>query len=365
MRFRGVATAGVLLALAGCSKDYPNPFGDQIQTNKPTADAGLIFTGNGWSDTAGEGREAFSASTTGASLTRLTFCNQAESVCDTAEAMLAPDRRRAILRVLDTDSNGDGVLSAEDGYALVYVDLDRQAQANLVEASQQVTGMDWSPVQDLVVYSAQGAGGEDLFRTTPIRPTADNQQDTRNLSCVADPTTGAPAACDNRIRERRPRIDPSGSFLVYERIGVDGKGQIWVFQNVTTAFAVTTGGPGSEALTGTPYVVGSDADPDFSPDNGSIVFRRLTATGNGGRGTWNIMAVNSDATNLRTLVSGPAWRSAPDWSVDGSIAFAETDVATGIPTLVRIDADGSNRRTLLSLAAGFRLDFPRWLRPSS
>jgi hypothetical protein len=352
----------VLLALASCSKDYPNPFEGQIATSPPSADAALIFTGNGWSEASGQGREAFSANDAGSSLTRLTFCNDSTQVCDTAEAMLAPDQRRAILRVLDTDTNADGVLSADDGYALVFADLDRKAQATLVEASQQVTGMDWAPSQDLVVYSAQGLGGEDLFRTDPIRPTDDNQQQTRNLTCLSA-AEGATTPCDNRIRERRPRIDPSGSFLCFERIGLDGKGQIWVFQNVTMLFGVTTGGPGSEPLTGTPYVVGSDADPDFSPDNGSLVFRRLTATGNGGRGTWDILAVNNDGTNLRPIAVGGAWRSAPDWNLDGSIVFAESDVATGIPRLVQVDADGSNRRILLSLAAGFRLDFPRWLRP--
>ncbi len=361
---RALATALVPLALAACNGDYPNPFEGQIRTGKPTADAGLVFTGNGWSETAGSGREAFSLSAGGASLTRLTFCNETALACDTAEVVLAPDRRRAILRVLDTDTNGDGVLRADDGYALVFADLDRQAQANLVEASQKVTGMDWSPVQDLVVYSAQGIGGEDLFRTDPIRPTADNQQDTRNLSCPTG-QNGVTPPCDNRIRERRPRIDPSGQFLVYERIGADGKGQIWAFQNVASIFPITTGGPGSEPLTGTPYVVGSDADPDFSPDNASIVFRRLTATGNGGRGTWDILAVDSDGTNLRTVARGGAWRSAPDWAIDGSIAFAEIPVSTGIPALVRVNADGSNRQVLFSLPAGFSLDFPRWLRPVS
>lgn len=361
---RGLALAFVLVPLAACNGDYPNPFEGQIRTGKPSADAGLIFTGNGWSQDTGSGREAFSVSAAGASLTRLTFCNETAVACDTAEVALAPDRRRAILRVLDTDTNGDGVLSADDGYALVYVDLDRQAQANLVEASQKVTGLDWSPVQDLLVYSAQGIGGEDLFRTNPIRPTDDNAQDTRNLTCPTG-QNGVTPPCDARIRERRPRIDPSGQFLIYERIGADGKGQIWAFQNVASVFAVTTGGPGSEPLTGTPYVVGSDADPDFSPDNSSIVFRRLTATGNGGRGTWDILAIDSDGTNLRTIASGGAWRGAPDWSLDGSIAFAETPVSTGIPSLVRVDADGGNRTTLLSLPAGFSLDFPRWLRPAS
>ncbi len=364
MRLRVPRAVGVLLVagLAACNKDYPNPFGDQIQTNPPTTDATLVFTGNGWAAEAGQGREAFSSTSEGASLTQLTFCNNATKVCDTAEAVIAPDRRRAILRVLDTDTNGDGVLSADDGFSMVFVDLDRQAQATLVEATQKVTGLDWSPAQDLVVYSAQGAGGEDLFRTDPVRPTDDNQQQTRNLTCVSA-ADGGTTPCDPTIRERRPRIDPTGSVACFERIAADGKGQVYIFQNVSNIIRVTTGGPGSEPLTGTPYVVGSDADPVFSPDAASIAFRRLTATGNGGRGSWTIYTVSLDGTNLKAVATGPEWRSAPDWARDGSIAFAEIDPTTQIPSLIRIDADGANRRSVLSLAANFRLDFPRWLRP--
>jgi hypothetical protein len=363
MRFRPPAIAALLLALlANCNKDYPNPFAEQIATQPPTADASLVFTSNGWSSVAGQGREPFSVSNSGASLTRLTFCNESGRVCDTLEATLAPDRQRGILLVRDQDTNGDGVLSPEDGQSLVYVDLTRQATAVLVEASEEVTGMDWSPTADLIVYSAQGSGGEDLFRTDPVRPTADNQQQTRNLTCplAADGTT---PACDRSIRERRPRIDSTGSVACYERIAADGKGQVWIFQNQNTLLPVTTGGPGSEPLTGTPYVVGSDADPDFSPNRASLVFRRLTATGNGGAGTWDILAVDVNGSNLRTLVAGSAWRGAPDWGPDGTIVFAETDPATGVPSLVRINADGSGRSTILSLAAGFRLDSPRWLAP--
>ncbi len=363
MRFRSPATAALLFALlASCSKDYPNPFADQIATRPPTADASLVFTGNGWSSVAGQGREMFSVSNSGASLTRLTFCNENGRTCDTLEAVLAPDRVRGILRVRNQDTNGDGSISAADGESLVYVDLTRQATAVLVEASQQVTGMDWSPSADLIVYSAQGIGSEDLFRTDPARPTADNQQQTRNLTCplAADGTT---AACDRSIRERRPRIDPTGSVACYERIAADGKGQVWIFQNQNTLIPVTTGGPGSERLTGTPYVVGSDADPDFSTNLASLVFRRLTATGNGGDGTWDILAVDVNGSNLRTLVTGPAWRGAPDWGPDDTIVFAEIDPATGVPSLVRINADGSGRSHILSLSSGFRLDSPRWLAP--
>jgi WD40-like Beta Propeller Repeat len=361
-RFRSLALAAVLVvAHVGCNRDYPNPFEDQISTNVPTADAALVFTGNGWSDTAGTGSEAFSAAAAGSALTRLTFCNVPGRGCDVAEVVLAPDRRRAILRVLDTDTNADGVLSPDDGYSLVFVDLQRQAQATLVEASQKVTGLDWSPVQDLILYSAQGAGGEDLFRTDPVRPTSDNQQQTRNLTCLSA-AEGAAIPCDPRVRERRPRIDPSGTIACYERIGADGKGQVWLFQNVNTIAQVTTGGAGTTPLTGTPYVVGSDADPVFSPDGTRVVFRRLVATGNGGRGSWNILTARVDGTDLRSIASGPRWRSAPDWGSDGAIAFAQIDPATGVPSVVSVDASGAGRR-VLSLGAGFLLDAPRWLRP--
>lgn len=361
MRSRSPATATLLLTLlGGCNKDYPNPFADQIATRPPSADASLVFTANGWASAPGQGREMFSVSSSGASLTRLTFCNDNGRLCDAIEATLAPDRQRGILRLRDQDTNGDGVLSAEDGESLVYVDLTRQATAVLVEASQQVTGMDWSPNADLLVYSALGSGGEDLFRTNPVRPTADNLQQTRNLSCplAAD---GSTPACDRSIRERRPRIDPSGSVACYERIAADGKGQIWIFQNQTALFPVTSGGAGSAPLPGTPYVVGSDADPDFSPNTTAIVFRRLSATGNAGQGNWDILAIDADGSNLRSLATGAAWRGAPDWGPDGTIVFAEIDPATDVPSLVRINADGSGRVTMLSLAAGFRLDSPRWL----
>ena len=68
---------------------------------------------------------------------------------------------------------------------------------------------------------------------------------------------------------------------------------MWVFNSGSDQFPVTTGGPGSDTLAGTPYVVGSDTDPDYSPDGRMLVFRRLTATGNGGLGTWDITGAKS------------------------------------------------------------------------
>jgi hypothetical protein len=191
------------------------------------------------------------------------------------------------------------------------------------------------------VYAAAGEGGiEDLYRADP------NCLNARNLTSTA------------AVRERRPRIDPSGSAALFERIDATGKGQVWLFSSTGAQVKVTSGGDGAQALAGTPYVVGSDADPDYSPDGRSVVFRRLTSTGNGGLGTWDLMTARLDGTALATIVTGPAFRGAPDWSTRG-IVFPEIDAASA--RLVVVQADGTGRQVPVTLGASFDISYPRWL----
>ncbi|MGH2688902.1 MAG: TolB family protein, partial [Actinomycetota bacterium] len=265
--------------------------------------------------------------------------------CDTVEAAVAPDRRRLAVRKVARDTNNDGRYGPEDGEALLIVDLSRGVEGELFPQALRVSGIDWSPREDILVYSALGEGDrEDLFRTVP-RPAPEE-----SFNLTLSPT----------VRECRPRIDPTGTVAVYERIEDSGKGQIWLFGSRTAQTRVTSGGPGTDPLPGTPYVVGSDADPDFSPDGRFLVFRRLTGTGNGGLGTWDVMIVRTDATALATLVTGPAYRGAPDWGSQG-IVFDEVDLAAGESRLVVIQPDGSGRRVIVTGAASTTLSFPRWL----
>jgi Tol biopolymer transport system component len=161
------------------------------------------------------------------------------------------------------------------------------------------------------------------------------------------------------VRERRPRIDPTGSIAVYERADAAGKGEIFIWNSPGSQVRVTTAAPGDELLAGTTYIVGSDTDPDYSPDGRSVVFRRLTGTGNGGLGTWDVMTVRTDRTNLTTLATGPAYRSAPDWGPKG-IIFSEIDRGTGLAQLVVMQPDGSGRRVIATFN-GFDVASPRWL----
>jgi Tol biopolymer transport system component len=334
------SVVGLALA-ASCSSDYPG-----FQNPNPTLPlkpgASLLFTGNGYITRGGSPRELFAVETSGANLSRLTFCNNSRP-CDVVEAAASTDRNRVAIRRL-TDVDGDGRLTSADGEALLVVDLSRSEEASLQLSSGQVSGVDWSPAGEVIVYSGLGEGNlEDLWRIDS------NGQNKGNLTASA------------AIRERRPRIDPQGMIAVFERIESGGKAQIYIFNSSVSQVKVTSGGPGAELLTGTPYIVGSDADPDFSPDGKSVVFRRLTGTGNGGLGTWDIMTVHTDGSGLQTIATGPSFRGAPDWGPQG-IVFPEIDRASsGAAALVLIQPDGSGRRTLVTLGSSFDLSYPRWL----
>jgi Tol biopolymer transport system component len=246
------------------------------------------------------------------------------------------------LRRIPADSDHDGRFTPADGETVVFVDLARGVEGALLSPPMGVSGLDWSPADEILVFSGQSIGQpEDLFRMNV------NGQENRALTTT--PT----------IAERRPRIDPSGSVAAFERIDEGGPGQVWIFGSVTSQVRVTQGGPAGEALPGTPYRVGSDADPDYSPDGRSLVFRRLTALGGNGRGLWDLLTVGIDGSALTVISQGSRYRGAPDWGPEG-IAFEEVDDA-GRPSLVVLSPDGASRRVVAGLEAGRSLSYPRWL----
>jgi len=343
MTARHLRSAVAAAALLGaCNTTYDNPFENSNPTVAPRAEATIVYTSNSYAARPGSPNEIFAVGDGGAGVTRLTFCNNDTRHCDAVEAAPAPDRFRVAERRVDTDVNRDGQLTAADGEALLVVDLSRSVEGGLLQNNAHVSGIDWSPTGDVLVYAAAGDGGlEDLYRADP------NGQNTRNLTS----TSG--------VRERRPRIDPSGSAALFERIDTDGKGQIWLFSSTGAQVRVTSGADvAGPALAGTPYVVGADADPDYSPDGRSLVFRRLTGTGNGGLGTWDLMTARLDGTGLTTIVTGAAYRGAPDWGPKG-VVFSEADSSSS--RLVVVQPDGSGRQVLVTLGSSFDISYPRWL----
>jgi Tol biopolymer transport system component len=340
MRIASAVPPLALALLCACNSEFANPFADTARTNPPRSTSALVFASNIHA-TPTAGRELFAVDADGAGLLQLTFCTSGRP-CDHSAVSAAPDNQRVIVR-RRVDANGNGQLEDSDGDALVFVDLSRGVESTLVAATNLVGAIDWAPTGDVLVFSAAGEGGvEDLFRADP------NGENNRNLTA------------SDTARERGGRVDPSGTVAVYERIEAAAKPAIFIFVDRTRQVRITTPADGTAALPGTPYVVGSDADPAFSPDGRTIVFRRLTGTGGEGLGTWDIMTVRNDGTGLAALVTGPDYRGAPDWGPQG-IVFEEADSATGTRRLVVVQPDGSGRRVLLTAPRGTSLTQPRWL----
>jgi len=343
MSTRVLSSAVLASTLAlGCARTYDNPFAGSNTTVAPSAAAAIVFSSTAHSARPGTGREIFAVEESGANATRLTFCGENGAPCSSLEAVFGGDRRRAVVRRVLADTNSDGRLTNADGEGLFLVDFERSVEGALLPAGARVSSVDWSVISRVIVYSGAGAGGlEDLYRMDP------NGQNNRNISETAG------------IRERHPRVDPSGSIAVFERIAATAKGEIWVFFTTQTQSKLTSGGDAGPPLPQTPYVVGSDADPDYSPDGRSIVFRRLRGLGDGRLGHWDLMTISADGTGLRTIVTGAAYRDAPDWGPRG-IVFAETG-PDGRSELVIVDAGGANRRGIVSVGAGVELGAARWL----
>jgi Tol biopolymer transport system component len=222
---------------------------------------------------------------------------------------------------------------------LYFMDLNRSVETILLPR-RRVDSADWSKDGSFLLFASANAqvGNEDLFTAQPDGTQEQNLTDSLN------------------VRERHARLDPFGRTAIFERIDAEGVSRIYLFRETP----ITSGPAAGPALPGTPYVVGSDADPAFAPDGTLVVFRRLTGTGNGGLGTWDLIVTSGAAGAVpRTIASGPAFRGAPDWGTSG-ILFVETDAAAN-SQMVLVQPDGTGRTVLRTEAAGFRMGAPRWL----
>ncbi len=332
-----------LLAGVSCNSDSPNPFVPPARATAIPTDATLLFTSDAYTSTLGAGREVFAVRSDGSNVQRLTYCNDTTTRCDTSEAVASPDRKLLLMRRALSDTNRDGRVYDPDDAALVEIDLQRGLEATIVPAASKVTGVDWSFLSDLVLFSGIGdAQTQDIFAI---------DSNGKNLQTLLPlPATD----------ERSPRLDRNDSSAVFERGDSEGSAQIWILGG--NPRQVTLGPPlGSERLVGTGYRVGADASPDFSPDAGAIVFRRLTSTNLPPYGTWDIVRVNSDGSGERVLATGGRYRGAPDWGTEG-IAFSEFDGRAW--RLVVLSPEGTTLRTPVTLAGGQTLSSVRWLPPT-
>lgn len=339
LRSRSVLLA-LSLTAASCTARSGGSFTPPTQTVAIPGGAQLLLCSSAWSTQAGAPREVFAVGADGSGLTRLTFCNGEGQACDNVAVVASKDRARLAVVRIGRDSNGDGRLAPPDDAGLVLVDLARGVEAPSVPATERVRSVDWSPVEDLLVYGGRGSlspDDEDLYRSG------------------ISGTDRTPLLASSVVRERNLRIDPVGQNAVFEQLDAEGRGSIWALTNTTAR--VTNGPSEGGPLPGSDYALGSDSAPDISPDRRQVVFRRLSGR-SGALESWDVVVRTFANGSETVIVSGPAFRSVPDWGPDG-IAFAENDGSQS--RLVIVAPDGSNRRVPVTLPAGATLSSVRWL----
>jgi len=343
MQGRWVAGLALAAALLGaCETNTHNPFETLVETRPPDDDDDLVFTSNNYALEPGLPNDLFSTPEDAAAVNRLTACNRGDRFCHSIEGAVAANRVRAAVRRVVNDTDGDGRLTDADHAGLVVMDLEHNIEATVLEDIWNVNSLDWSPSGDQIIFCATSPGDEleDFF---VMESGGSNRQ---NL-------TRSP-----EWRERRARFDPSGRFAAYERIDSSvGKAKIWLHGDSGVPQQLTSGGPGTARLEGTPYIVGSDTDPCVSPDAQRVAFRRLTGIGDG-RGTWDILTIGQDGTTA-VVASGPSYRGPPDWGPNG-IAFEEPDPRAGSRIAI-IQPDGSSVTYPVAVGEGYSVAFPRWI----
>ena len=329
---RLLVVASIALA-AACGNDPANPFDRFVTSRPPSADAVLLFVSGSWTDVPGAPRELLALNADGSKLEQLTACGQSAPPCDFIQAAPSPDRNRLVAVRTTPDA-------AAGASALYFMDLSRAVET-IIFPNRKVLRADYSPDSTFVIFSAVApqTSQEDLYYSQPNGKAEQNLTDSLTVS------------------ERNPRIDPFARTVVFERNDESGVSRIYLY----TSTPLTSGPATGPALPGTPYVVGADADPVFSPNGQSVAFTRLTGTGNGGLGTWDLLTSKADGVSKPVVIAtGPLYRGAPDWGSRG-ILFVETDAAASRSQLVLVQPDGSGRTVLRTEDARSRMGSPRWL----
>ena len=208
------------------------------------------------------------------------------------------------------DTDGNNLIDEQDDAELYLLNLADGGMNCLTDAFglSAINNPDYSSVHGKIVFYTQRNG---IFHNYLF--TIDMN---KNLVQITD---------DEEYMDFDCAWSEDGDMIVFNRLPLPiftEPSQIWMMEaDGTNPEKITDGGPDAN-LEGThgQYPIGTDADPDLSPDNTSIVFSRLkTGKENIPIGVWELIIVDVE-THEETLLDSQYANMVPEWK-PGAILF--------------------------------------------
>ena len=221
----------------------------------------------------------------------------------------------ALAACSDTDDNGR--IDEHDELELYLLDLTTGTMDCLTDDLEfsAINNPDYSSVHEKIIFSAQQNG---IFHNHLFTIDVDE-----NLEQLTD---------DDDYMDFDCAWSEDGSKIVFNRLPLPiftKPSQVWLMDaDGTNPVKITDGGSdiNNEGTLGQ-YPIGTDADPDLSPDNDKIVFSRLkTGKQNEIFGVWELVIVDV-TTKTETVLDSQYANMIPEWKSKGILFVRQKSVA--------------------------------------
>jgi Tol biopolymer transport system component len=211
---------------------------------------------------------------------------------------------------IGSDTDGNGKINEKDKAELYLLNLAAKTMECLTNGLglTSINNPDYSHINNKIVFSAR--------RTTESHNYIFTVDAGKNLTQITN---------DSNYMDFDCSWSDDGTKIVFNRVPqpfLAVPSQIWLMDaDGTNLEKITDGGPdpggeGSHAS----YPIGTDADPDLSPDSSKIVFSRLkTGLANAGFGVWELVVIDV-ATKQEEVLDSQYANMIPEWK-SGGILF--------------------------------------------